>query len=402
MSCNSVYGGEDEDEHHHKRLKKPRSNSNDSTASSGSTCCMKCQSMDKKSKKCPLLDLPHDIQINFLSYLHPRDILTFSCVDRQTHDMIHGGEEKKIPKEEKDNNGGGVSSLLWYHLFMRDYALVLHQWKYGVEAVNRSRHSNQPWNCPAPIASLLNYQYNPNYHHPSKYTDSKPSGPSMKEFYLKFTQTWLNYSIAGRTQNPTLVSIHGHVFDMTSFLDEHPGSPETIIMSGGGRDATSFFESVGHSKKARGLALDRLVEVVDQTCCGDGNGGEFSDWTEEGDDWIGSCGLICATDTATSNANTNANATRRNNLKQVGNVLPRRRSKPRTPGTLQTVRKQVQEEEEEALLELRRQVTTEMAKKGEMDIIGNVNVYFDPLCYAWKGWYINLDFEPVFVQRKNG
>ncbi|KAL5636740.1 hypothetical protein ACGC1H_000645 [Rhizoctonia solani] len=44
--------------------------------------------------------------------------------------------------------------------------------------------------------------------------------------------------------------IHGKVYDVTRFLDEHPGGDE-VIMAEGGKDATEAFEDVGHSDEAR-------------------------------------------------------------------------------------------------------------------------------------------------------
>ncbi|CAE7211448.1 unnamed protein product [Rhizoctonia solani] len=44
--------------------------------------------------------------------------------------------------------------------------------------------------------------------------------------------------------------IHGKVYDVTKFLDEHPGGDE-VIMAEGGKDATEAFEDVGHSDEAR-------------------------------------------------------------------------------------------------------------------------------------------------------
>ena len=48
--------------------------------------------------------------------------------------------------------------------------------------------------------------------------------------------------------------------------------------------------------------------------------------------------------------------------------------------------------------EARRAISLEMSNRGQVDITGDINVYFDPLCYSWKGWYLDLDFEPVFIR----
>ena len=44
----------------------------------------------------------------------------------------------------------------------------------------------------------------------------------------------------------------GKVYDVTPFMDDHPGGGE-IMLSGAGKDATQDFEDVGHSPHARKL-----------------------------------------------------------------------------------------------------------------------------------------------------
>ncbi|NXS55883.1 CYB5B protein, partial [Brachypteracias leptosomus] len=44
--------------------------------------------------------------------------------------------------------------------------------------------------------------------------------------------------------------IHGRVYDVTRFLEEHPGGEE-VLLEQAGRDATESFEDVGHSMDAR-------------------------------------------------------------------------------------------------------------------------------------------------------
>lgn len=329
MSCNSVYlDGE--------MKSKPRSLSIEKRLESYSEWD-KC-----KSKSCPLLELPQDVQISCLSYLHPREILNLSIVNRETHDSIHN---EKVPRS--------LSSLLWYQIFLRDYAFVITKWKYGLDAVDRLR--DMEWSCPQSIATLLGKNYG----------NRQITSPSMKDFYLMFGQSWVEFTIAGRTESPTLVGIHGHVFDLTTFLDEHPGTPETIITMGGGRNATSFFEAVGHSTKARSLALNRLVEIVDLSCC-DSENQVLVGLTDKVDD--------------------------------INGILPLKRTKVRVPGTLYQLRQRYHKERQLMEANARLRIST---IRGEIDVLGNVNIYFDPLCNCWKAWYLNLDFQPVFVHEIN-
>ncbi|PRW56833.1 cytochrome b5 [Chlorella sorokiniana] len=44
--------------------------------------------------------------------------------------------------------------------------------------------------------------------------------------------------------------IEGKVYDVTPFLDEHPGGFDTLV-SNSGKDATEEFEEIGHSRAAK-------------------------------------------------------------------------------------------------------------------------------------------------------
>uniref|UniRef100_A0A671M7Z3 Cytochrome b5 heme-binding domain-containing protein n=1 Tax=Sinocyclocheilus anshuiensis TaxID=1608454 RepID=A0A671M7Z3_9TELE len=48
----------------------------------------------------------------------------------------------------------------------------------------------------------------------------------------------------------TWLIIHDKVYDITSFMEEHPGGEE-VLLEQAGADATESFEDVGHSTDAR-------------------------------------------------------------------------------------------------------------------------------------------------------
>ncbi|RDB19837.1 Cytochrome b5 [Hypsizygus marmoreus] len=63
---------------------------------------------------------------------------------------------------------------------------------------------------------------------------------------------------AHNTKDSFYILIHSKVYDVTKFIDEHPGGDE-VILAEAGQDATEAFEDVGHSDEARALLPDMLV-----------------------------------------------------------------------------------------------------------------------------------------------
>ncbi|KAF3431606.1 hypothetical protein FNV43_RR26337 [Rhamnella rubrinervis] len=62
------------------------------------------------------------------------------------------------------------------------------------------------------------------------------------------------------TKDDCWVVIDGKVYDMTSYLDEHPGGDDVVIAATG-KDATEEFEDAGHSRSAR--------ELMENFCIGE-------------------------------------------------------------------------------------------------------------------------------------
>ncbi|KAI5278388.1 cytochrome b5 [Manis pentadactyla] len=56
----------------------------------------------------------------------------------------------------------------------------------------------------------------------------------------------------------TWVILHHKVYDLTSFLEEHPGGEEVLREQAGG-DATENFEDIGHSTDARELSKTYII-----------------------------------------------------------------------------------------------------------------------------------------------
>ncbi|GBP25060.1 Cytochrome b5 [Eumeta japonica] len=79
----------------------------------------------------------------------------------------------------------------------------------------------------------------------------------LKKFTRKELETHSN-------KNDALFVIDNVVYDVTKFLDEHPGGHE-VLLERAGKDASEGFEDVGHSSDAKELMVKyRVGEVVDE------------------------------------------------------------------------------------------------------------------------------------------
>jgi len=74
-------------------------------------------------------------------------------------------------------------------------------------------------------------------------------------------------------------------------------------------------------------------------------------------------------------------------------LIPKNRSRPtRKMGTLAKIRHCLEMGEKVAKVD-----AAKMGKRLKGQIVGRVNVYYDPLDGCWHGWYLNSNFDPVFV-----
>ncbi|XP_071766037.1 cytochrome b5 type B [Centroberyx gerrardi] len=91
---------------------------------------------------------------------------------------------------------------------------------------------------------------------------------------------------AHNVSKDTWLIIHDKVYDITGFLEEHPGGEE-VLLEQAGADATESFEDVGHSTDAREMLEqyyvgelhmdDRKKENSKDVC--NSSSGESSSWT---------------------------------------------------------------------------------------------------------------------------
>lgn len=61
-----------------------------------------------------------------------------------------------------------------------------------------------------------------------------------------------------RSEKDCWLIIHGKVYDVTTFLDEHPGGYD-IVVAASGKDGTEDFEEIGHSSTAKEMLSDYYI-----------------------------------------------------------------------------------------------------------------------------------------------
>ncbi|KAG2218549.1 hypothetical protein INT45_006310, partial [Circinella minor] len=96
----------------------------------------------------------------------------------------------------------------------------------------------------------------------------------LHSFLFSFQLVIMDYEEISKhnKRNDLYVVVHNKVYDITAFLNEHPGG-EDVLMDEGGRDATEAFEDIGHSDDARELLekyyvgdLDPKVNIITFIC----------------------------------------------------------------------------------------------------------------------------------------
>ncbi|KAL9240119.1 hypothetical protein vseg_014376 [Gypsophila vaccaria] len=65
------------------------------------------------------------------------------------------------------------------------------------------------------------------------------------------------------TREDCWLIIHSKVYDVTKFLEEHPGGDEVLLASTG-KDASDDFEDTGHSDSAKALMSQYYIGDIDK------------------------------------------------------------------------------------------------------------------------------------------
>ncbi|XP_006634481.1 cytochrome b5 [Lepisosteus oculatus] len=79
----------------------------------------------------------------------------------------------------------------------------------------------------------------------------KENGKEVKYFRLEEVEQQ-------NSSKSTWIILHHKIYDVTKFLEEHPGGEEVLREQAGG-NATESFEDIGHSSDARAIASTYVI-----------------------------------------------------------------------------------------------------------------------------------------------
>ncbi|XP_018300652.1 cytochrome b5 isoform X1 [Mycetomoellerius zeteki] len=85
------------------------------------------------------------------------------------------------------------------------------------------------------------------------------------------------------TSKDIWIIIHNNVYNVTPFLNEHPGGEE-VLLEQSGRDATEAFEDIGHSTDARQMMESYKIGELVETERMEESGKKARDWSNENED----------------------------------------------------------------------------------------------------------------------
>ena len=164
---------------------------------------------------------------------------------------------------------------------------------------------------------------------------------------------------------------HSNIYDITPFLFTHPGLPETLLVHSG-KDASVFFEDMGHSMGARRMAISLCV-VVDMLAQNENE-----------------CRVL---PTMHTKVHDDSRIPRRvpdgsDNLLLQG----RRQARSRKEGTLHRIRTQFVEERDQIRRTVNRKYGNDPTVLGQ-----EVNPYYDPFNRVWRIWYTSTDMQRIFL-----
>ncbi|CCE63663.1 hypothetical protein TPHA_0F01790 [Tetrapisispora phaffii CBS 4417] len=112
----------------------------------------------------------------------------------------------------------------------------------------------------------------------------------IKQYDMSKIYTYEEIAEHNTTESSWIV-IEGKVYNVTKFLDEHPGGDE-IIFDLAGTDATENFEDIGHSDQALKVLKTLYIGDVDKNSKPIAVKKTVNDHAESGEPWQGNANIV--------------------------------------------------------------------------------------------------------------
>ncbi|KAI4337766.1 hypothetical protein L6164_016142 [Bauhinia variegata] len=213
---------------------------------------------------------------------------SFWSLDVEVLDLLHSKEIAVRGWDEASNTQPG--KLIWNVMGMmtnRWFKVKINVWKHKGELGMVFEHPTVPGNQSGGwMAKERHLELSTEPKETLKRTSSTPSlNPNTKMFPMSEIQKH-------NTADSTWIIIHGHVYDCTRFLKDHPGGVDSILINAG-TDCTEEFDAI-HSDKAKKLLEEYRI------------------------------GELLVTDTKTSDNSMLGNGTQATHLDPIKEVIPQR------------------------------------------------------------------------------
>ncbi len=81
------------------------------------------------------------------------------------------------------------------------------------------------------------------------------AGADLKEYTVDEIKTH-------NTKESLWLIVEGKVYDVTKYVDDHPGGDDIMLENSSGKDATEAYEDADHGKRAKKMMEDYLIGTV--------------------------------------------------------------------------------------------------------------------------------------------
>ena len=135
--------------------------------------------------------------------------------------------------------------------------LNIHDPEFIWQQLWNERYGNQAWKSKVltQVRQQRGIQWSP-------FSNWGPPSQGWKLFFMEYEYSWLDWLLAGaNTAELCLLGYVDQVLDVTSFVEMHPGTPETLLDHAGG-ECSAMIDEIGHSFYARSLMKSFSINAI--------------------------------------------------------------------------------------------------------------------------------------------